>query len=162
MANRLELLSERIKKVPRIVSSSFDFLELESLLTKEENVDNRSFRILDWKLENSWRLKWLPNFTNMWKKQNSLNSSSPTLRRWTFSNTFSKHPTADLFQLWGKDASLRSSPVVILESPPCSWLTGDCLGILSNPSVPNSKRQITSQNSWAFKWWEDGPWQRIP
>ena len=47
MANRLELLSERIKKVPRIVSSSFDFLELESLLTKEENVDNRSFRILD-------------------------------------------------------------------------------------------------------------------
>lgn len=39
MANRLQLLSEKIKKTPPpYVDSSFDFLQLSSMLTAEENV----------------------------------------------------------------------------------------------------------------------------
>jgi hypothetical protein len=37
MSNRLELLSEQIKQ-QKIVESSFDFLNLSSFLTAEENV----------------------------------------------------------------------------------------------------------------------------
>lgn len=36
---RLELLSEKIKQHPPYVDSSFDYLNLPSLLTHEENVD---------------------------------------------------------------------------------------------------------------------------
>lgn len=39
MAQRLEFLSEKIKKIPPpYVDSSFDFLNLSSMLTAEENV----------------------------------------------------------------------------------------------------------------------------
>ena len=38
MSKRLELLSQRIKQVPPYVDSSFDYLNLSSLLTHEENV----------------------------------------------------------------------------------------------------------------------------
>lgn len=40
MANRLELLAERIKKVPPHIDSSFDFLHLSEFLTKDENVQS--------------------------------------------------------------------------------------------------------------------------
>lgn len=44
---RLELLSEQIKQIPPYVDSSFDYLNMGSLLTKEENVPYISFRKQD-------------------------------------------------------------------------------------------------------------------
>lgn len=38
MAKRLDLLSQKIKKTPPHIDSSFDYLNLSSFLTKQENV----------------------------------------------------------------------------------------------------------------------------
>ena len=44
MANRLELLSEQIKKTPKIVSSSWEYLDLHELLTPEEEKFRQQWR----------------------------------------------------------------------------------------------------------------------
>lgn len=71
MANRLELLNTQVKKEPKIVSSSFDFLDLGSLLTPEENVSMLLFSKSESKCVISSTLK-------------SKSQSSPMLKRLSF------------------------------------------------------------------------------
>lgn len=48
MSHRLELIAEQVGgKTPKFFPSSFDFLGLQDLLSKEENVKMTSFRMLD-------------------------------------------------------------------------------------------------------------------
>lgn len=44
---RLEILAEQIKQVPPYVDSCFDYMNMGSLLTKEENVSNCLCRKLE-------------------------------------------------------------------------------------------------------------------
>lgn len=57
MAHRLHLLAETVKKEPKIVDSSFDFLNLASFLTPEENVPRPRCRTSGRQSGSSWTPK---------------------------------------------------------------------------------------------------------
>lgn len=93
MAQRLEFLSEKIKKTPPpYVDSSFDYLLLSSMLTAEENVFFFLIvRKLDKRSDNLSNPKSCLQSILMLKKLLSLNISFQNLKILTFFITFSGH-----------------------------------------------------------------------
>jgi hypothetical protein len=118
MASRLDLVNSQIKKETKIVSSSFDFLNLGSLLTPEENVPPFILSKSERRFATSSKLKSrIPSFPTL-KRLSFPIISFPSYSNSESPSISSRNPMEIAPAYYFKESFSPNSQGVMLESPP--------------------------------------------